>query len=117
MTDYTLTARVDYMRRDTMPSLLFSLAQKAIRDGLNGEQWEQVHCHLTGDGDYMALAIVDTGKERAVGQAGDDIGAADRIINQDERDEDEGSRLRRIEAFKQAEAQRLAALREQREGQ
>jgi len=96
-----------------MSSLLFSFAQKALREELAGAAVEQVHCHLTGDGDYSGLAIVDEGKVPALAE--DDISAADRIRNGGQRDADEAERLRQIEAFKQAEAQRLAALRAARE--
>jgi hypothetical protein len=56
-----LKVRVPHMRRGTMSSLLFSLAQKALRLEERDFNIEQVHCHLTGDGDYMGLLLVDTG--------------------------------------------------------
>lgn len=120
------------MRRHTMSSLLFSLAQKALLEERVGAAWEQVHCHLTGDGDYSGIAVVDTAEPlspaadssataRGVDEgkvpalAEDDISAADRIRNGKKQDTDEAARLRKIEAFKQQDAQRLADLRAARE--
>lgn len=120
------------MRRHTMSSLLFSFAQKALLEERAGAAWEQVHCHLTGDGDYSGLAIVDPAKPRSAAAdssaaarivdtgkartlAEDDITAADRISNGDRRAADEAERLRKIEAFKQADAERRAAARAARE--
>lgn len=101
------------MRRYTMSSLLFSLAQKALLEERVGAAWEQVHCHLTGDGDYSGIAVIDEGKVPAL--ADDDISAADRIRNGEQQAKDEAARLRQIEAFRQQEAERLAALRAARE--
>lgn len=138
------------MRRYTMSSLLFSLAQKALLEERAGAAWEQVHCHLTGDGDYSGIAVVDTAQPlspaadssatargidegkvpalaeertstegaqgvRSMGQAHDDISAADRIRNGEQQATDEAARLRQVEAFRQQEAERLAALRAARE--
>lgn len=55
-TEYTLKARVDYMRRSSITSMLFSLAQRALK---MGEHWEEVHIHFTSDGDYRALIVVE----------------------------------------------------------
>lgn len=49
-----------------MSSLLFSMAQAALLAEQRGGAVEQVHCHLTGDGDYMGLAIVDGGASDGV---------------------------------------------------
>lgn len=121
--DYSLAVRVDHMRRTSMASLLFSLAQQALISERRGESFEQVHCHLTGDGDYSAIAVVyptdrDAGPtvsrtiESEETVAEDDISAVDRILHQEQRDRDEAERLQRIEAFKQAEAERWARQRE-----
>jgi len=118
--DYTLAVRVDHMRRPSMSSLLYSLAYRALAEERAGAAWEQVHCHLTGDGDYAAVALIDDAA--AIGNAGravstttngtavaeDDISAADRIRNQERRDADEAERLRRIEAAKQADRERFS---------
>jgi hypothetical protein len=51
---------VEYSRRGgQMSSLLFSLAQQALIWEAEGKAVEQVHCHLSGDGDYMGVALVD----------------------------------------------------------
>jgi hypothetical protein len=52
---------VEYSRRGgQMSSLLFSLAQQALIWEAEGKAVEQVHCHLSGDGDYMGIALVDS---------------------------------------------------------
>ena len=56
---YPLSLRVEYVRRQTMAQLLFSLAQACLRSEEKGEAWQQVLCFLTGDGDYQATALVD----------------------------------------------------------
>ena len=68
---YSLTAKaVEYSRRGgQMSSLLFSLAQQALIWEGRGMAVEQIHCHLTGDGDYMGLAVVDEGDGHAVASA------------------------------------------------
>lgn len=122
-TDYRLAVRVDHARRTSMSSLLFSLAQQALISERRGETFEQVHCHLTGDGDYSAIAVVYPTSDELVpalsgtngtDMAEDDISAVDRILNQEQRDNEEAERLRRIEAARQADAERWAR---QREGQ
>lgn len=65
---YQLVVRVEYMRRSSMSSLLFSLAHKALREEANGAAWEQVHCHLTGDADYMGIAVIDAGERAEAGE-------------------------------------------------
>ena len=57
---YPLSLRVEYMRRETMTTLLFSLAQASLRSDERQEAWQQVVCFLTGDGDYQATVLVDT---------------------------------------------------------
>lgn len=60
---------VEYSRRGgQMSSLLFSLAQQALIWEAEGKAVEQVHCHLSGDGDYMGIALVDSALP-AVGEA------------------------------------------------
>lgn len=124
-TDYQLKVKVEHMRRTSMSSLLFSLAQQALILERKGEVFEQVHCHLTGDGDYSAIAVVyptsdelvpalSGTTETSTAVAEDDISAADRIRNQEQRDNEEAERLRRVEAARQADAERWAR---QREGQ
>lgn len=68
---YSLTAKaVEYSRRGGhMSSLLFSLAQQALIWEGQGMAVEQIHCHLTGDGDYMGLAVVDQEESDAVASA------------------------------------------------
>lgn len=56
---YPLSTRVEYMRRATMPALLFSLAQKAALLERAGHGLEQAVCYLTGDGDFLATLLVD----------------------------------------------------------
>lgn len=68
---YELTVRVDYVRKQSMSSLLFSLAQATLIAEHKGEAVEQVHCHLTGDGDYMGVSIVDPGTGHGVEAAAD----------------------------------------------
>lgn len=60
---YTLTAKaVEYSRRGgPMSTLLFSLAQRCLLLEAKGMAVEEVHGHLTGDGDYRGLLIVDAG--------------------------------------------------------
>ncbi len=54
---------VEYSRRGgQMSSLLFSLAQQALIWEHEGKAVEQVHAHLTGDGDYAGMCIVDPGE-------------------------------------------------------
>lgn len=104
------------MRRNSMPALLFSLAQQALIAERRGEAYEQVHCHLTGDGDYSAIAVVyPASDERVPASSGtngtdmaeDDISAAERIRNQEQRDADEAARLQAIELQKQIDAYAL----------
>lgn len=61
---YTLRYQaVEYSRRGgQMSSLLFSLAQQALIWEHEGKAVEQVHAHLTGDGDYSGLCVVDPGE-------------------------------------------------------
>lgn len=58
---YTLRySTVEYFRRNgQMSSLMFSLAQQFLIWEAEGKAVEQVHCHLTGDNDYMGIALVD----------------------------------------------------------
>lgn len=42
-----------------MSSLLFSLAQQCLIWEAEGKEVEQVHGHLTSDGDYMGICLVD----------------------------------------------------------
>ena len=60
---YTLSAKVVEYSRKTGPcsSLLFSLGQKALAIEEAGGAIEEVHGHLTADGDYRGLLIVDMG--------------------------------------------------------
>ena len=117
-TDYTLRVRVPHMRRRSMAALLFSLAQQALIAERRGDAYEQVHCHLTGDGDYSAIAVVyptdaelvpalGGTTETSNGMAEDDISAAERIRNQEQRDADEAARLQAIELQKQLDAYAL----------
>jgi hypothetical protein len=54
---------VEYSRRGgQMSSLLFSLAQQALIWEHDGRAVEQVHAHLTGDGDYAGICVVDPGE-------------------------------------------------------
>lgn len=112
--DYQLRVRVPHMRRRSMAALLFSLAQQALIAERRGEAYEQVHCHLTGDGDYSAIAVVypaahienagpaSSGTtEMSDDVAEDDISAAERIRNQEQRDADEAARLQEIELNRQ----------------
>lgn len=118
--DYQLRVRVPHMRRRSMAALLFGLAQQALIAERRGEAYEQVHCHLTGDGDYSAIAVVypaahienagpaSSGTtETSSDVAEDDISAAERIRNQDQRDADEAARLQAIELQKQIDAYAL----------
>lgn len=66
---YQLVVRAEYMRRSSMSSLLFSLAHKALREEANGAAWEQVHCWLTGDGDYKGTAVIDDGDKQEAADA------------------------------------------------
>jgi len=65
MTDSPVSYRlrysaVEYSRRNgPMSSLLFSLAQQCLLWEHDGKHIEQVHCHLTGDGDHMGVCLVD----------------------------------------------------------
>ena len=44
-----------------MIGVLFSLAQKALKE--SEMAWEQVHIHLTLDGDYKAMIVADRSVE------------------------------------------------------
>ena len=106
---YHLRVRVDEGRKPTASALLFSLAQQVMRGERAGEAVQEVHCHLTGDGDYSAVVLVypatglasSEANETGDAVAEDDISAADRIRSQDQRDAEEAERLREVELNRQ----------------
>lgn len=59
---------VEYGRRGgPMSSLLFSLAQQCLIWEAEGKAVEEVHGHLTGDGDYRGVCLVDPGEVQSGG--------------------------------------------------
>ncbi len=62
--EYPLQGDLQYKRRPTMSTLLFSIAKHVAKIEKKGGTGEFAHASFTGDGDYVGTFLLDHGDEQ-----------------------------------------------------